>query len=388
MKNLLVLLALMAACLITLLMGTRLGEEVGRQGPLVAWVTVLLAMLGPGGSVLLGSTFRRPLLVVSALLLYPFYFGLLCGGLVLVIPRAMYSLGLSGGLNILASFIVSIGTWGVQGLLLGWAMARTAGRAVARPGFKGSVLMLLADYLPWALSATTCIAVILFARTWLLSLPMAISAAVFVVAGVAGSYVGNLVVVGLMRACGTEPPGYLRDLLHEVVERTGIVLDDVIYVREGVFGAEVMHVRMALRGPVLVASEEMFRSLTAEERLAVLVHEAAHVAHRHLRRGLVVGCAVAFVTVLVMMSISAAVFGKGVWVGVHAFVALSTVGVALRNFLSRRWEREADRFAAHVVGRDAIAAALRKTAASSADAIWGTHPPLEERLRLIEGEGV
>lgn len=144
---------------------------------------------------------------------------------------------------------------------------------------------------------------------------------------------------------------------------------------------------------------------TTEELLAVLAHEMGHCRRRHIPKMIILSVAATGLTFLLLRFF---VHNKGLfdafqvanvssYAGLLMFGFLYTpvsmlLGIAT-NYVSRRFEFEADAYAASVCGEgDALAAALKKM---SADALTNltphpakvflaySHPPLLERIRAM-----
>lgn len=151
----------------------------------------------------------------------------------------------------------------------------------------------------------------------------------------------------------------------------------------------------ALPSGTVVFTDQLVRlAKHDEELLAVLAHEIGHVERRHGLRQALQGSALGLVVMAVTGDLSS----------VSSLVAAIPVLLTQLGY-SRRFEHEADRFAAGLLAEQGIearrlaailarleqAARQCRTEASCEDEAGGwsrylsTHPPTEERRRLLEG---
>lgn len=158
----------------------------------------------------------------------------------------------------------------------------------------------------------------------------------------------------------------------------------------------------------IVLYDTLLKTLSPGEVLAVLAHEAGHWKRRHLAKF--------FLTVQAggLLALWAAFWlcrphRVAGWFGVSTdtiFVRLFLAGVLLSialffftpilNFLSRRQEREADRFAVRLLGNGgSLADALRRLALDNLANLhphpwyagfYYSHPPVLQRMRALRGE--
>lgn len=127
----------------------------------------------------------------------------------------------------------------------------------------------------------------------------------------------------------------------------------------------------------VVLSPTLRRELTAELQAAVLAHEAGHCRLRHEEQWLLGGG----LFWLVLFGLMA--WSWNPW-SVAAMALAAWLLRPLTATLRRRWEFEADAFAATHVGAEAMAAALERLAALNGPPKSSPfHPPLEDRLRRL-----
>ena len=174
-------------------------------------------------------------------------------------------------------------------------------------------------------------------------------------------------------------------------------------------GAETRKANAALAGlgktrRVLLA-DTLIDSFTPEEIEGVLAHELAHHRYHHITLFLVLGTAAAWIVFHFTAAVSRiwvdplGLTGIGDPAGLPALLlwlsVLGLVGLPLQNGISRRFERQADRYAVAMTRPPlAFAAALRRLAALNlADPnpprwiawMFYDHPPIVERIRDAEG---
>jgi STE24 endopeptidase len=145
----------------------------------------------------------------------------------------------------------------------------------------------------------------------------------------------------------------------------------------------------------IVLHDTLLKELDHSEVEAVVAHEAGHARRRHIPRYLI-GAGVCG------LAAAAGLAAAGPWLGATTAVrlanftiALPALGLFLRPIASaflRRWEFEADEFAASHVGAHRMADALRKLYAANANAqrsepiytlFFASHPEPAQRLERL-----
>ncbi len=156
----------------------------------------------------------------------------------------------------------------------------------------------------------------------------------------------------------------------------------------------------------IVLFDTLIAQMTHDEILAVLAHEAGHWKKRHVLKRLAMSEAVAFIGLFI------AFFLTG-WGGLPRMIGLEEASFSARmvvigflgslvlfpltplfSYLSRRDEREADRFASEVGGHpSAMASALVKLSRENLSnlhphpwyaSFYYSHPPVVERIRELK----
>ena len=150
--------------------------------------------------------------------------------------------------------------------------------------------------------------------------------------------------------------------------------------------------------------DTLIARLRPAEVVAVLAHEVGHRRLGHITKGLVVGIAQTGVLLFLFDQIlSQARLFQAFDVAPSVFAGLALFGLlfrpaelvlgALGGWLSRRFEYEADAFAAHSVGRSAMVSALESLGRDNltnltphpvAVALSFSHPPLDRRIAALE----
>jgi len=157
----------------------------------------------------------------------------------------------------------------------------------------------------------------------------------------------------------------------------------------------------------IVLFDTLLEKLTQEEILAVLAHEAGHWKRRHLLKGIALSQILALVGLYLTFQLTCSpmltdlmgiehpsFFAKLVIAG-FLFSIISFPLGPLTNFMSRRFEREADDFACRLTDDPgSMASSLVKLARDNLSnlhphpwyaAFYYSHPPVVERIRRIRG---
>lgn len=155
----------------------------------------------------------------------------------------------------------------------------------------------------------------------------------------------------------------------------------------------------------IILYDTLLDTMTHDEVLAVLAHEAGHWKRKHILKMIAATEAIALVVMYVSFRVlrtdfltdhfsiqQETFFAKLVLLGFIGGI-LSFPFIPVSNFVSRRFEREADRFACVLTERtDALISALIKLSKENLSnlhphplyaAIYYSHPPVEQRIRSI-----
>lgn len=176
----------------------------------------------------------------------------------------------------------------------------------------------------------------------------------------------------------------------ELCARAGVGIDQVRVMKLGetrVANALVAGLWPKLRRIYL--TDHMLDTFSVAEIRAILAHEVGHIRHRHLWWYL--GFALGGVFVIPRLVDALAQFdllGDSIWT---VLVALGLYWGVMFKFLSRRFERQADRFAVAATGDVAtFQSALEKLAEVNGMVkryskwdIFQTHPPIAERVKAV-----
>ncbi len=203
-------------------------------------------------------------------------------------------------------------------------------------------------------------------------------------------------------------PGELRDRLETLASRTGFKIKD-IYVIDGSKRSTKANAYFAGFGPRkrIVLYDTLIDDLTPEEIEAVLAHEIGHYQKKHiilniLISGLLTGITFYLLSIALKSHTLAQALGvdkPSFHTGVIAFALLYGVIEAVlsvfQNLISRKFEFQADRFAAEHGYASPLVSALKKLARKSFSNltphplyVWMhySHPPLPERIRNLKKE--
>lgn len=176
----------------------------------------------------------------------------------------------------------------------------------------------------------------------------------------------------------------------ELGHAAGVRIEGVLIVMVG--GTQIANALVSGLWPWLrriYVTDHMLATFSVKEIRAILAHEVGHVRHRHLWWYLAIAIGGAL---LIPRLVDA--MGQLDWLGNSLFGFLIPFflyyGVAFK-FLSRRFERQADRFAVAATGDvPTFQAALEKLAEVNGVVkryskwdIFQTHPPIAERVRAL-----
>ncbi len=159
----------------------------------------------------------------------------------------------------------------------------------------------------------------------------------------------------------------------------------------------------------IVLFDTLLQQMTHDEILAVLAHEAGHWKKRHVLKSIVLSETLAFVGIFLAYRLiawnrlpglvdlpSASFYSRALIVGFAGSLILFPL-TPLFSFISRKNEREADRFAGELTGQpDALASALVKLSRENLSNLhphplyakfYYSHPPVVERIRNLRTRG-
>lgn len=146
-----------------------------------------------------------------------------------------------------------------------------------------------------------------------------------------------------------------------------------------------------LRTPDLILSDKIGERFDPRSLAAVVAHELAHVHLGHLRQRLWASIALTIFFTAIVLSLLRANILPGIPRAPFSFLLLIaglTVQQLVLYALIRSQEREADRYAAAMVGADAMSEALRRTSSPSTlpldFSLWTTHEAPESRARALQ----
>jgi len=201
------------------------------------------------------------------------------------------------------------------------------------------------------------------------------------------------------------PEGPLRDAIADYASTNGVALDG-IYVMDGSKRSSRANAFFSGLGrqKKVVLFDTLIERNTVAEVVAVVAHEVGHERHRHIPKLLAVNVAAIAVTLFLMSLLVESSTLSAALGASERVVALNLIGVALLfgpmstllgvlgNALSRRFEYEADAFAARTASPAAMCDTLRSfvkhdlalaTAHPLYTALELSHPAPVERIRAI-----
>jgi Zn-dependent protease with chaperone function len=188
-------------------------------------------------------------------------------------------------------------------------------------------------------------------------------------------------------------PLTLREHLNQLRELTRFEFDRVLCLRASFGTGRSCFVILGARQSTLVISEQIVDRLNAEQLLAVLTHEAAHVILNHGNRtmvwGALGGASVMAMNMVGLMTVGASIPRSLGFVRVLVVIMPIMVARGLyEHYVTRRHEAEADDFATGLVGASAMLGALEALGAKGPSAAhihnrWTTHGTWERRSARI-----
>ena len=183
----------------------------------------------------------------------------------------------------------------------------------------------------------------------------------------------------------------LADGLRALAERAGVPVRDVL-VADASRRTTRANAYVSGLGPTrrVVVWDTLLASASEPELRLVVAHELGHRRDRHVVKGTLVGMAAAAVSILVLRAALGTLRPGDLPLAALVFVGLELAGMPFFAWLSRRWERAADRCSLELTGdREAFArahVALARKNLSDLDPprlaylMLFTHPTPPERL--------
>lgn len=192
-------------------------------------------------------------------------------------------------------------------------------------------------------------------------------------------------VVRLVLPTSRLPDGRLRRRLETFARDRGLRINQILVWRTGggIFATAFV---IGLISPFryVFLTDALLKRLTEDEILAVYAHELGHVRHRHLLW--LLAFILSFTVVMLGVVTGANMLAPG---GSYEFVALAVVvlyGYFVFGYISRRFERQADAFAAEYTSPELLASVFLKLGAANPHMMkrhgW-RHFSLERRVREL-----
>lgn len=150
------------------------------------------------------------------------------------------------------------------------------------------------------------------------------------------------------------PDSELRDRLSAMFDRIGLRCRDILLWQTNGLMSNAAVMGIVPRWRYVLLSDLLVETLTDEQIEATFAHEAGHVAHRHMAWYLLLVVAYILASVLIEQALLVAAPGlmEDDRLGALSSVAGMAVFFALLGVVSRRFERQADLFAARATGSD------------------------------------
>lgn len=196
------------------------------------------------------------------------------------------------------------------------------------------------------------------------------------------------------------PEGPLRTSVEELAKRVSFTADQILVMdgsrRSGHGNAYFIGFGKAKK---IVFYDTILKQLSEDETLGVLCHELGHWSHCHSWVLLAVSFSVTFALISAFSYVVKSLAGYPVSLKIIYFLYLSNAIMVplnlLQNLIVRATERQADRFAVRMGHSKGIRSGLIKLgvenkAAPVSDPLFSafnySHPPISERLELIDSE--
>lgn len=201
-------------------------------------------------------------------------------------------------------------------------------------------------------------------------------------------------------------PGELRDAIEAFADKVGFSLNN-IYVIDGSKRSKKANAYFAGLGKRkrIVLFDTLIKDHTTEELVAVLAHEIGHYKKKHTQSGMILSVLQTGIMLFVLslfidnpsLSIALGAREGSFHMGILAFGLLfSPVSMALGlivNYISRRNEYAADRFAGMNYDAEKLQIALKKLSVNNLSNlrphpayvfVYYSHPPVLERLKALD----
>jgi STE24 endopeptidase len=200
--------------------------------------------------------------------------------------------------------------------------------------------------------------------------------------------------------------GSLRSKIESFAEKTGFKLRD-IFVIDGSKRSTKANAYFSGFGPKkrIVLYDTLFSQLTEEEIVAVLAHETGHYKKKHVLTSLIISVILTGIMLFLFslvagnpalsaaMGASSASFHIGLVVFGILYSPLSLATGLVTNYISRKNEFEADRYAGDYYDGESLATALKKLSVKNLSNMLPhpayvffhySHPPLLQRLKNLK----
>jgi STE24 endopeptidase len=248
------------------------------------------------------------------------------------------------------------------------------------------------------------LAIILYSPVWWLWLWI-----FFLVFGIFVIYISPYVIEPLFFKFEPVKEEGLEDKIRTLMDRAGLKVSRVFQVdasrRSRHSNAYFTGIGRVKR---IVLFDTLLEQMTQDEILAVLAHEVGHWKKRHVLKSMILTEALAFAGLYLAYRLigweplpglaglsAASFFARALIVGFAGSLIMFPL-TPLFSFISRRNEREADRFASDLTGRpEALASALVKLSRENLSNLhphplyakfYYSHPPIVERVRGLGGQ--
>lgn len=193
------------------------------------------------------------------------------------------------------------------------------------------------------------------------------------------------VVIRFVLPCSPLPDGRLRRRLETFARDRGLRVNQILLWRTGSsFFATAFVIGLISPFRYVFITDALLKRMSEDEALAVFAHELGHVHHRHL--WWLIAFVLSFSIVMLGLGSGLAMLAGGSGLDLLAIGLLLAYGYAVFGYISRRFERQADAFAAQHTSPELLAGVFLKLAEGNPVALkkdgW-RHFSLERRVREL-----
>jgi Zn-dependent protease with chaperone function len=250
--------------------------------------------------------------------------------------------------------------------------------------FRDTVLVFVLDVAPPIASLLVTLIVLLGLSSQLVSYPMPLLTGLVTLCALIGSYGTAMIGTGSLRFFQMACPPTIRESIDEAQRLCEVRFDRVIYVGDIMPTRRLLEVRLCGRGQALCLNQAAIDGMTLEECLAAVTHELGHVRHRHLYKEAARIALMAWLLLIVTITMFGDAFRHSPLFAFVFITIVSLVRTVVHQRFRRQAEREADRYAAGIIGAGPLIRVLTKLSSQSVANNWlGSHDSPLDRIEQL-----